>query len=172
MATKAKAARADLKQVEEAVAAGKETVEQVVKASTETYGQAVSMTKDQVEKASKSLMEGYDEMTSLSQKNVEAMVKAGNLWAKSAETIGKAYFNLAQVSAEASVEAAQAMFSAKTLKDVVDVQTGYTKASIDTFVAEGKKINDITVKAANEAIEPIQDQVNENIKTILKQPAA
>ena len=64
------------------------------------------------------------------------------------------------------------MFAAKTLKDVVDVQTGYTKASIDTFVAEGKKINDITVKAANEALEPIQDQVNENIKTILKQPAA
>ena len=27
-------------------------------------------------------------------------------------------------------------------------------------------------EAANEALEPIQDQVNENIKTILKQPAA
>ncbi len=172
MTTKAKAARAESKQAAQAVAAGKETVEQVVKASTETYGQAVTMTKEQVEKASQSLMEGYGEMTALSQKNVEAMVQAGNVWAKSAESIGKAYFNLAQVSAEAGVEAAQAMFAAKTLKDVVDVQTGYTKASIDTFVAEGKKINDMTVKAANEALEPIQSQVNDTIKTILKQPAA
>lgn len=172
MATKAKAARPEIKQVEEAVSAGKETVEQVVKASTETYEQAVAMTKDQVEKASKSLLEGYDELTALSQKNVEAMVEAGNAWAKGAESIGKAYFNLAQVSAEAGVEATQAMFSAKTLKDVMDVQTGYTKASIDTLVAEGKKINDMTMQVANDALQPIQTQVNETIEKVLKQSAS
>ena len=172
MTTKAKAAQADTKQVEQAMAAGKQTVEQVVKASTESYEQAVSMTKDQVEKASKSLMQGYDDFAALSQKNVEALVKASNVWAKGAETIGKAYFNLAQVTAEAGVEAAQAMFAAKTIKDVVDVQTGYTKSSIDTLVSEGKKINDMTVKTANEAFEPIQTQVNEAIEKLMKQPAA
>lgn len=172
MTSKAKTARADLKQVGEAVTAGKETVGQVVRASTESYEQAFNMTKDQVEKASKSLMKGYDEFTELTQKNVEAFVKAGNVWAKGAENIGKAYFNLAQVSAEASAEVAQAMFAAKTLKDVVDVQTGYAKASMDTIVAEGKKINDMTVKVANEAFEPIQLQVNEAIGKVLKQTAA
>ena len=172
MTTKAKTARADVKQVEQAVAAGKETVEKVVKASTESYEQAFNMTKDQMEKASKSLAEGYDELTEMTQKNVEAFVKAGNVWAKGAEHIGKAYFNLAQVSAEAGVEAAQAMFGAKTLKDVVDVQAGYTKASVDTMVAEGKKINDMTVKVANEAFEPIQVQVNETIGKVLKRTAA
>jgi phasin family protein len=67
---------------------------------------------------------------------------------------------------------AQAMFAAKTLKDVVDVQTGYAKASMDTIVAEGKKINDMTLKVANEAFEPIQVQVNETIGKVLKQSAA
>ena len=99
-------------------------------------------------------------------------MKAGNLWAKGAENIGKAYFNLAQVSAEAGVEVAQAMFAAKTLKDVVDVQSGYAKASMDTIVAEGKKINDMTIKVANEAFEPIQVQVNQAIEKVLKQTAA
>lgn len=172
MATKAKSARADAKQVEQAVAASKETVEKVVKASTESYEQAYNMTKEQMEKASKSLIQGYDEMTDMTQKNVEAFVKAGNIWAKGFENIGKAYFNLAQVSAEAGVEVAQAMFAAKTLKDVVDVQTGYTKASIDTVVSESKKINDMTVKVANEALEPIQHQVNETVGRVLKQTAA
>jgi phasin family protein len=172
MTSKPKAVRAELKQVEQAVAAGKETVEQVVKASTESYEQAFNMTKEQVEKASKSLIKGYDELTEITQKNVEAFVKAGNLWAKGAENIGKAYFNLAQVSAEAGVEVAQAMFAAKTLKDVVDVQTGYAKASMDTFVTEGKKINDMTLKVANEAFEPIQSQVNQTIEKVLKQTAA
>jgi hypothetical protein len=157
MATKAKSARADAKQVEQAVAASKETVEKVVKASTESYEQAYNMTKEQMEKASKSLIQGYDEMTEMTQKNVEAFVKAGNIWAKGFENIGKAYFNLAQVSAEAGVEVAQA---------------GYTKASIDTVVSESKKINDMTVKVANEAFEPIQHQVNETVGKVLKQTAA
>jgi phasin family protein len=162
----------DLKQVEQAVAAGKETMEQVVKASAQSYEQAFNATKEQMEKASKSLAKGCGEFTEITQKNVEAFVKAGNLWAKGAETIGKAYFNLAQVSAEAGVEVAQAMFAAKTLKDVVDVQTGYAKASMDTFVTEGKKINDMTLKVANEAFEPIQRQVNQTIEKVLKQSAA
>ena len=172
MATKAKSTKPEVPQVEQAVAASKETVEKVVKASTESYEQAYNMTKDQMEKASKSLIQGYDELTEMTQKNVEAIMKAGNIWAKGAENIGKAYFNLAQVSAEAGVEVAQAMFAAKTLKDVVDVQTGYTKASIDTVVAESKKINDMTVKVANEAFEPIQVQVNETVGKVLKQTAA
>lgn len=167
MTSKPKTARADFR-----IAAGKETVGQAVKASTETYEQAFNMTKDQVEKASQSLIKGYDDLTEITQKNVEAFVKAGNLWAKGAENIGKAYFNLAQVSAEAGVEVAQAMFAAKTLKDVVDVQTGYAKASMDTIVAEGKKINDMTLKVANEAFEPIQVQVNQTIEKVLKQTAA
>lgn len=172
MATKAKSVRPDVKQVEQAVAANKETVGKVVKASTESYEQAYNMTKDQMEKASKSVMQGYDDLTEMTQKNVEAFVKAGNIWAKGFENIGKAYFNMAQVSAEASAEVAQAMFAAKTLKDVVDVHTGYTKASIDTVVAESKKINDMTMKVANEAFEPIQSQVNETVGKVLKQTAA
>lgn len=172
MTSKAKIARPNFKQAEEAFEAGKETVGKTVKASTETYEQAFNMTKEQVEKASKSLFKGFDDLAEMTQKNVEALVKAGNTWAKGAESIGKAYFNFAQVSAEAGAEVAQAMFAAKTLKDVVDVQTGYTKASLETIVAEGKKINDITLKVANEAFQPIQNQVNANIQKVLKQTAA
>lgn len=172
MTTKTKAARPSQKQFEDAVAASKETVDQVVKTSTETYEQAVAMTKDQVEKASQSMLKGYDELTALSHKNVEAFVEAGNTWAKGAEAIGKAYFNLAQVSAEAGVEATQAMAGAKTLKDVVDVQAGYTKNSIETLVSEGKKINDMTVKLANETFKPIQSQMNETVEKLLKNTAA
>ena len=40
------------------------------------------------------------------------------------------------------------------------------------MVAEGKKINDMTMKVANEALEPIQVQVNDAIGKVLKQTAA
>ena len=165
-------ANADLRHVEQAVIAAKETVEQVVKVSTETQGKAFNMTKDQVEKSSTSLIKGYDEITEISQKNVEAFVMAGNLWAKGVESIGKAYFNLIQDSTSASVEFAQAMFAAKTPKDAFDVQSKYAKASMETFVSESKKINDMTLKAANEAFKPIQVRVNGTIEKVLTQTVA
>lgn len=144
---------------------------QAAKANTETMEQAMTMTKENVEKASQSILKGYDEMTQLSQKNVEAFVAAGNVWAKGAENIGKAYFNMLQVSAEAGAEATQAIFAAKTVKEAVDLQSGFAKSNMETLVSEGKKINDITVKVANEAFAPIQAQMNETVETLLKQPA-
>ena len=144
---------------------------QAAKANTETMEQAMTMTKENVEKASQSIFKGYDEMTQLSQKNVEAFVAAGNVWARGAENIGKAYFNMLQVSAEAGAEATQAIFAAKTVKEAVDLQSGFAKSNMEALVSEGKKINDITVKVANEAFAPIQAQMNKTVETLLKQPA-
>ena len=172
MTSKPNTARADLKQVGQAAVAAKKTVERGFQSSTETYGEAFNMTKEHVEKTGISLIKGYDEITQTSQKNFEAFVMAGNLWAKGMENIGKAYFNLVRDSAGASVEFAQAMFAAKTSKDAVDVQTKYTKASMDNFVAECTKINDMTLKVANEAFKPIQAQVNETMQKVLKQTTA
>lgn len=160
MTTKAKSTHSKVKQAKQSADANKETMEQ-----------AMTMNKEQVEKASKSILKGYDDMTQLSQKNVEAIVAAGNVWAKGAESIGKAYFNMLQVSAEAGVEATQAMFAAKTVKEAVDLQSGFAKSNVETLVTEGKKINEITAKVANEAFEPIQAQLNETVETLLKQTA-
>jgi len=160
MTTKAKSTHSKVKQAKPSADANKETMEQ-----------AMTMTKEQVEKTSKSILKGYDDMTQLSQKNVEAILAAGNVWAKGAETIGKAYFNMLQVSAEAGVEATQAMFAAKTVKEAVDLQSGFAKSNVETLVTEGKKINEITAKVANEAFEPIQAQLNETVETLLKQTA-
>lgn len=160
MTTKSKSTHSKVKQAKPAA-----------NGNTETMEQAMTMTKENVEKASKSILKGYDDMTQLSQKNVEAFVAAGSLWAKGAESIGKAYFNMLQVSAEAGVEATQAIFAAKTVKEAVDLQSGFAKSNTETLVSEGKKINEITVKVANEAFAPIQAQVNDTVETLLKQTA-
>ena len=168
MATKAKSAKAEVPQVEQAVTASKETVEKVVKASTESYEQAYNMTKDQMEKASKSLIQGYDELTEMTQKNVEAFMKAGNIWAKGYEDLGKAYFSFAQEAAECSAEVAKAMMKAKTLQDVIDVHTDYAKKRFDHLVAEGTKMSEMSVKVATDAMQPLQQQFDSAVSTLVK----
>src|SRR3546814_3934901 len=114
------------------------------------------------------MLRGYDDLATFNKQNVDAFVQAGNIWAKGAEELGKAYFSFAQASAEKNAEAAKSLLAAKSLKDVVDVQANYARTSFDTLVAEGTRINEMTIKVANETFAPIQDRLNVAIEKAFK----
>lgn len=168
MTSKTQSSAKASKQIEDAVAASKQTIEQAVKASTEGYEQAFVMGKEQVENASNALARSYDDIATLNKKSVEAMMMAGNIWAKGYEDLGKAYFSYAQDSAERGTEAAKAMMTAKTVQDVVNVQTDFAKQRFDHFVAEGTKMSEMSAKVATEAMEPLQQQFDSAVSTLTK----
>jgi phasin family protein len=151
----------DTKPIEEAVAAGKQTVEQ-----------AVAATKEQVEKASTAALQGYDEFAAYNKDAMDAYVKAGNVMAKGMEDMGKTVFAFAQTQAEANVAAAKALMSAKTINDVVEIQTNLARDQFDAFVAESTKVSEMGMKVANEAVEPIQAQFNVVVEKVMKPVAA
>ena len=151
----------DTKKIEEAVAAGKQTVEQ-----------AVASTKEQVEKASAAALKGYDEFATLNKDAMDAYVKAGNVFAKGMEDLGKSVFAFAQTQAEANVAAAKTLMTAKTLNDVVEIQSDLARSQFDALVAEGTKVSEISLKIANETVEPIQAQMNVFVEKAMKPVAA
>lgn len=170
-AKKVDATAAATKQIEEAVEVSKKSVEQAMKASTEGYEQAINVTKEQVEKASAAFFKSYDDVAAMNKEGVDAFVKAGEVFTKGAETVGKAYFEFAQASTEASVEATKAMMGAKTVKDFADIQSEYARTSFDKFLAESTRLSEMTVKAANEAFEPLKAQLDTSVEKAFKMPA-
>jgi phasin family protein len=164
-------AKAAAKPIEDAVTAGKQTIEQAVKASTESYEQAVAMGKEQAENASNAMFRGYGDFAEMNKQGVEAFMVAGNIWAKGYEDLGKAYFSFAQDSAERGAEVAKSMMKAKTLQDVIDVQTDFAKNRFDHVVAESTKMSELSVKVATETIQPLQKQFDSAVSTLVK-PAA
>jgi phasin family protein len=158
------------------VQAGKQSVESVVKASTEVatknYEKALAATQEQLEKATSAAFQGYDELTALGKDNLDALVKASTVLVKGFETLGKEVASYGQASIEKSVANAQALFGVKTLRELVEVQTEITKQAFDTWVEQGTKLGELSVKVANEAFEPIQEQVTVAVEKILKPVAA
>lgn len=134
----------------------------------ETVEAAVAMGKEKVEEMQDTYAKAYEDFTAYGQEAMQVMVKAGGIFAKGAEDIGKAYFDLAKVTAESGVEATKAVLAAKTINDVVDVQSDYAKESFDTFVAEGTKISELSLKVANETFEPIKAQVQATVEKAMK----
>ena len=138
------------------------------KVTPETYEQVVETTRAQVEKANEAVVKGYDTFTAFQKDGVDALIKAGTIWAKGAEDLGKAYFAIAQENAEAGSEAAKALLSAKSLEEVVDLQGEIARKSFDKSLSEGVKLSELSLKVANEAFQPIQRQLTAAIETAVK----
>jgi hypothetical protein len=113
------------KAVEAAVAVGKETVDAVVKAGTEAvtkgYDDAVAATKVNVVKASEAAFKGYDDVKVEGQVTFDAVTLANAAFTKGVEAFGQEVIAYAQTSVAQNVEAAKALTSAKTFKDVIEL---------------------------------------------------
>ncbi|MBE9552989.1 MAG: TIGR01841 family phasin, partial [Proteobacteria bacterium] len=55
-------------------------------------------------------------------------------------------------------EAAKALFSAKSFNEAVELQGEIARKSFDKSLSEGTKLSELSLKVANEAFQPIQQQ--------------
>ncbi|MEQ8964272.1 MAG: phasin family protein [Azospirillaceae bacterium] len=169
-------ANAATKSVEDTIAATKETMDSAVKAGQETavknFEQAVSLGKEQFDKAGNQFFEGCNDVADFHKANVDAVMAASTTWAKGFEAMGRAWFDYTRSSMEQSVGVAKAMMTAKTLKEVVDLQSDFAKTSLDGLLAETTKLQDTTMKTANEAITPLSERVNVAVEKMGKPLAA
>ncbi len=121
--------------LESVVEAGKQTVESVVKASTEVatknYEKAFAATQEQLEKATNAAFQSYDELTALGKENLDALVRASTVLVKGFETLGKEFASYNQASIEKGVANAQALFGVKTVRELVELQTGMARETFE-----------------------------------------
>ncbi|MCG5239989.1 phasin family protein [Azospirillum doebereinerae] len=149
------------KTIEDAVSTAKLNLEGLVKAQQE-----------QVEKASAKILKSYDELSVLTKGNVDAVVKSSTIVAKGAEEAGKQVAAFTQSSLEKSVSTGKALLAVKTIQELIELQNAYTKASFDAFVAESTKLQELSVKIANEALAPLSERVNLAVGKLAKPVAA
>ncbi|WP_448207680.1 phasin family protein [Azospirillum sp. sgz302134] len=149
------------KTIEDAIAAAKQNVEGLTKAQQEQF-----------EKASAQIMKTFDELSKLTKGNVDAVVKSGTIVAKGAEEAGKQVAAYTQSSLEKSVANGKSLLAVKTIQELIELQTSFAKASFEAFVAESAKLQELSVKIANEALSPINERVNLTVETLSKPAAA
>jgi phasin family protein len=111
---------------------------------------------------------GYDDFTAFSKANVEAFIMANQVFAKGIEEMSKEFMSLTQSSVESATAAAKAVFTAKSFKDVVDLNTVYTKTSFDKFVSNSTKLSEMGVKIATDSLAPVTARVNVAVEKMMK----
>jgi phasin family protein len=101
---------------------------------------------------------GIESATTFGQENVEAIVTSSKITTKAAETVGAEIAAYSKKSYEDSMAAAKELTNCKSVSEFFEMQTAFGKASIEGFVAEATKLNDMYAAAAKEAFAPLNDR--------------
>ena len=133
----------------------KKTVEQFTAASNVAF-------KDGVEKS----LAAMTEMNANSKKNLEAVVAAATASAKGAEVLGAQAMAFSKAMFESQVAAAKSLSGAKSIQEVVELQTAFAKTSLETYMSEFGKMSETVSASVKESMKPINERVTATVEKL------
>ncbi|MDP3175955.1 phasin family protein [Phenylobacterium sp.] len=126
----------------------KSTVEQVAASSNLAF-------KDAVEKSLAALTDA----NGASKKNLEAVIASVTAATKGAETLGAQAMAFSKKSVEEQVTAAKSLASAKSIQEVVELQTTFAKSALEAYMAEVGKMSETVASSVKDSMKPINERV-------------
>jgi len=135
--------------------AAKTAVEQFTAAGNKAF-------KDSLEKSFTTVAE----LNAHSKKNFEALVASATAATKGAETLGAHAVAFSKKAVEDQVAAAKTLAAAKSVQEVIELQTGFAKTAFETYIAEVNKMAEAVAASVKETTSPINARVSALVETI------
>ena len=126
----------------------KSTVEQFTAAGNVAF-------KDAVEKSLASL----NEANAHSKKNLEALIASVTAATKGAEALGAQAMAYSKTAVESNVSAAKSLAGAKSVQEVVELQTSFAKSALEAYMAEVGKMSEIVSASVKDSMKPLNERV-------------
>ena len=132
--------------------AAADTVKSTVEQFTATTNGAF---KDAVEKS----LAAVNEANSYSKKNLEAVVASVTAATKGAEALGAQAMAFSKTTLESNVAAAKSLAGAKSLQEVIELQTGFAKTALESYVAELSRMSETVSASVKDSVKPLNERV-------------
>ena len=118
--------------------------------------------KDTFEKS----MSAFTELNADSKKNFEAVVASVTAATKGAESLGAHAVAFSKKAVEDQVAAAKTLAGAKSVQEVIELQTGFAKSAFETYVAEMNKMAEIVAASMKESSSPLNARVTALVERV------
>jgi phasin family protein len=148
-----------------------DTAEAVKKTVEKTAAAATAQAEKVQAAGAKAFREGLDRTTaSLSElnaegkQNLDAMVASAAAAQKGAESLGQQALAYGKTSWESGVAAAQSMAKARSVQELIELQTSYTKSALETYLAEMSKASDVFTASVKDSFKPINERVTATVE--------
>ena len=125
---------------------------ETMKSQTEKYTAAGAQAfKDAVEKS----LTALNDINAQSKSNLEAVVASTTAATKGAEALGAQAIAYSKKAVEDGVAAARSLGAARSVQEVVELQTTYAKSALETYLAEVNKASEIVAASFKESLTPL-----------------
>ncbi|MFI4974771.1 MAG: phasin family protein [Caulobacterales bacterium] len=141
------------------MATGAETLKTTVDQFTTAGNQAF---KDSIEKS----LAAIGEVNTHSKKNLEAVVASVTAATKGAEALGAQVMAFSKKSMEDQVAAAKSLTSAKSVQEVVELQTSWAKSAMEAYLAELNKASETVAASVKDSFKPINERVTAFVEKV------
>ena len=138
-----------------AAEAAKTTVEQFTAASNVAF-------KDGVEKS----LSALNELNANSKKNLEAIVASTTAATKGAEALGAQAMAFSKAVFDTQVSAARSLAGAKSVQEVVELQTSFAKSALETYMAEFGRMTETVSASVKDVVKPLNERVTETVERL------
>ncbi len=100
-----------------------------------------------------------DELPSFMHANMNAITRSTQIWVAGMQAISKAMTEMMQAQTEHAMATLKALAAVKSPKEAMEIQGNHTQAYFAHALMEGRKINDASVKLAEESMAPMKDHM-------------
>ena len=140
-------------------AKGAETLKSTVDQFTTAQNQAF---KDSIEKS----LSALGEVNANSKKNLEAVVASVTAATKGAEALGAQALSYSKKALEDQAAAARSLTAAKSVQEVVELQTAYAKSAFEAYIAEVTKASETVSASVKECFQPLSERVTALVERV------
>ena len=119
-----------------------------------------------MEEGVQKMTQGLETATVFGQENVEAVVTSSKIAAKAAESLSAELAAYSKKTYEDGMAAAKELTTCKSVSEFFEKQTAFGKSSIEGFVAEATKLNEMYAAAAKEAFAPLSARFTAAVETV------
>ena len=150
-----------------------DAAETVKKTVEQTTAKAKAQAESIQAAGAKAFREGVDksvasltELNAHGKKNLEAVVESAAAAQKGAEALSQQAVAYSKKSWEDGVNAAQALASAKSVQEVIELQTAFAKTAMEAYLAEVTKATDTLSASVKDSFKPINERTTAIVERI------
>jgi phasin family protein len=148
------------KTVEQATATAKVQGEQFKAQAEKFQATGTQALRDGMEKTSASIAE----MTAQSKQNLEALTASATAAQKGAEALSAQALSYSKSSWESGVAAAQTISQARSVQELIELQTSFAKSAMETYLAEVTKMTETFTGSVKDSFKPINERVTASVE--------
>lgn len=156
----------------------KAAVEKTVKAQAQAAQQAEAVFQSGAEKAQAAQAAGaqmfrdmadksaasFGQINTQSKQNLEAVVASATAAQKGLETLSTEAATFAKKSWDDNVAAAQSMAQARSVQELLELQTNWAKSATETYLSQMTRLTDVMTASVKDTLQPINARVAASVE--------